>query len=189
MSIELLSTIAGAGWILALALMGFTIARSYKDTLVCGTWVIPLFQWCSIRHVYKAAVVSYGVGVQTLALVWAVLAEEPSQGLIDTFGLLSAITSGVILLVYVAIILIGRRAEAKWAPALVTAVSNSYCTGCGHPVKVGKAMGGYCPVCGADPDKECNAHRHGRFDETGDPNPLKAKKAKSGAAKRRGRRA
>ena len=184
MSIELVVLNVTAGWILAAVLLFITIISVGKDTTATGTWVIPLYKWCSSRHVFKATLLAYSLGLQTTVGVWTALVTDPSEALLSAFGYTSLCLNVLTIMIYLALVWLWRRLEGKWAPALVTATNNSYCTGCGHPVKVGKLMGGYCPVCGADPDMQCDPHRHERFGRTGDPNPEKPRKGGKKKVKR-----
>jgi len=156
------------------ALILVTLAGVHKDQACTGTWVIPLYKWCSARHVAKVALNSFAFGVSLLALAVGLLPDVP-QHVVNLVG------SGLVWinvlsdLGYFAVIVLWHFVEGKWAPALVSATHNSFCTGCGKGVNIGHLMGGHCSICGAEPDQECNKHRHDRFNETGQPTPIKKK--------------
>ena len=183
MSIEFVCICAIVGWILTLFVLFTTFLGAFKDTETTGTWVIPLYMWCSVRHVLKGTLLAFALGVQTVVMAWATLTTDPTAALTTVIGLLSITSTVSTVIGYVLVIVLWRRAEGKWAPSLVTATHNSYCLGCGHPVRSGKLMGGYCPVCGADPDMQCDRHRHKRFKKTGDPNITKTRRKGKEVAK------
>ena len=149
----------------------YQVARENQQV---GTALFPLFRWCSARHVFLLGLAAL---VNGLAVAGVVIGAPPPVGdfrvwYMTLLGIVAVLCLGVYLYVW----LIWKRAEARWSPPVVTSTSTCHCTYCGTLVVPGRPLGGYCPVCGADPTSPCDPKRHQRHESTGTPNPPKKRR-------------
>jgi len=176
------ATLVGSSLILALILYG-----AYQDTQKVGTALLPLYKWCSAKYLLEALPVTFLFGASWVGLclgadsgavvstiIKGVSVEIPvrsvlvTQVLIGGLGIFATVCYGLTELLW-------NQSENKFSPLIVAATSNCYCTYCGGRVVQDKPLGGYCPVCSAAPDAQCDPNRHERHATTGDPLPSKKK--------------
>ena len=177
MFLLILSTVSLIASILILVLIAYD---ALQDTRKVGTALLPLYKWCSAKH--------FSIGLSVAALlgessVGVVIGADPMSSFF-TLQVLKLTIGGTALwcaFYYGVFNYFWTRAENKWAPLMVLSTSNCYCTYCGARVTEKKPLGGYCPVCSAAPDKECDPFRHERYETQGDPLPKKGKKNKMGS--------
>lgn len=173
--------LVGSSLILALILYG-----AYQDTQKVGTALLPLYKWCSAKYLLEAIPVAFLFGASWFGLflgadgavvptvIKGIPVEIPVRSVLVTQVLLGVL--GVFATVcYGLTELLWNQSENKFSPLIVAATSNCYCTYCGNRVIQDKPLGGYCPVCSAAPDQQCDPNRHGRHEATGDPLPSKKK--------------
>ena len=164
-----------------------------QDLRQGGTALLPIYKWCSGKFIVQIPAVMLLAGVSLVGILVSALPPPVPSNVKDHMIVLATwqelntaifwtvgIVTGLVLLVLIATSFFWNRAEAKWSPLLVEATGDSFCTYCGHQVRTGRVLGGWCPICGADPQTACDPHRHQRYEASGSPIPRK-KKSGTGA--------
>lgn len=167
--------LGGLAFLIGAVLLGLVLRTARMETQMVGTALLPLFKWCSLKNVFRVicvlpVMVTGMVGLTVGAYPGPLPAEVTT--IIRSLIALSALCG---LVGNIILDILWNRMESRWSPLIVQATSNQFCTYCGHPTQEGKPLGGYCPICGADPDKPCDPNRHARYETTGDPRPKRTR--------------